>query len=389
MSSFTEKQNLFIDYLLRRIGFKNQELINRYKGYLDGEHTRIYQEAAYSNNYTPGRYTPTVYYNRVSNSECIEVLLKEIDIKKNIPGIERLNTKLTSILSATDISSFVFCPASYSINKTFKIEYPTKVNRINIGTDFHESLRLAKRKAPEGFTPENHTSPDVRNDRVVNKVRNCELIYAGHDNGYSSGFTNTEERFNGNPDYIFKDPLGRFFVVEEKFRYLNDYISDSLPEEVIEDTKRYRRIVKNTFHSNHIMQLVSYMKFIKEYELGYGVLVYWFYSLKNNKPYIHSVSTKVLKLEEHKASLEKYLARIKNFVETGQAEFGNQVNPSKCVSCSVTKYCSHKTNEFRKLEFPYNPFDLTLKYAEFPNGLKKEKKESDDKSREYTSDLPF
>ena len=372
--AFSKKQNLFLDYLLEKIGFQKEVLIFKYKAKLESIYGKYYKEWR-TVTYDSG-YTKEQYYYRYSNSECIEEVLKEIDIKKNLGSISLLDYNENSKISATDLSSFDFCPASFAINKSFVIEHPTGEDKRVIGINFHETLRLIDKKIPTEFDESDFVEYDVRENNTIKKIKDCELIFSGHTKE-KIVFENQSKNFIGQPDYIFKDPNGKYFVVEEKFKYLNSYYN---PDDYqAEEIEKSRQKIKSTFFSNHIVQLSSYLDFIKEYDLDYGILIYWFYDFNDNRPFVHSVSTKVIKKREYSQLLEKTLSNINQFRESKEIDFKNNVNPNKCGACVVNKYCVHKTDELSTLKIPYNRYDLKLKFVAFPEELKKPKDKDEPK----------
>jgi len=355
--AFSERQTLFLDYLLEKIGFQDKVLMDKYKSKLEsiyGKYDKIWET-----------YTQDYHY-RYSNSECIEEVLKEIDIKKNLGSIRLTEFNDKFKISATDLSSFDFCPVSYSIKKSFVIEYPTNEDKRVTGINLHETLRLIDKKIPKIYDESDYVEYEVRENSTIKKIKSCELVFFGHkeEKGF---FENKSKNYVGQPDYIFKDPNGQHFVVEEKFKYLNRYY----------DPDDYDQNIKSTFFSNHIVQLVSYLDFIQEYDLKYGILIYWFYDFYNNKPFVHSVSIKVIKKKEYSQLLDRTLSNLIDFNKAKEIRFKNKVNPNKCGACVVNKYCAHKTDKMESLKIPYNRYDLKLKYIEFPEELKKPKENNE------------
>jgi CRISPR/Cas system-associated exonuclease Cas4 (RecB family) len=364
--AFSEKQDLFLDYLLRKIGFKNQDLIDKYKNKLEAVHG-IYEQRHKTIHYGNGNSYDQYYYKFI-NSGCIEVILSEIEIKKDLGSISTIEFLNSAKISATDLSSFTFCSASFTIKKSFEIKYPTGEEALDIGSDFHESLRLINKKFPKGSVESDFIDYNVQENNVIKKIKSCKLIFAGHANEKES-FENKSKNYIGQPDYIFKDPRGDYFVVEEKFKYLSSYYNpDHNDWKEIEENNE---IIKNTFFSNNIIQLASYLEFIEEYELKYGVLIYWFYSFIDDKPYIHDFSYKVVKVGEYSKQLNSTLLNLINLIKKKKSDFADKINPNKCISCSVNKYCAHKTNEIDTLSFPYSKNDLKLRSIPFPEKLKK------------------
>lgn len=375
--AFSEKQNLFINYLLNKIGFKNEELILKYKDKLEDIYGKFYKDWR-TETYKSG-YVRHYYVYRYTNSECIDELLEEIKIKKNLNLIKLKLINENSKISATDLSSFDFCPASYSISKSFEIEHPTNEDKRTIGINLHETLRLVDKKIPKQFEQSDFADYNVIENSSISKIKKCDLIFSGHSTD-KSFFVNKEMNFIGQPDYIFKDPTGNYFAVEEKFKYLNSYESND--EYTADEIEKKRKRIMNNFFSNHIVQLTSYINYITEYDIKYGVLIYWFYDFNNDIPYVHNVSIKVVRKDEQSNLLERTKSSLVTFLENKTIDFSDKVNPNKCSACVVNKYCAHKTNELKTLTLPYNRYDLKLKFVTFPEELKKPKPEIENSDKD-------
>jgi len=366
--AFSERQLIYSRYLLNKIGFSDNKHISMYLEKLESIYGRYYKE--WRQETTKKGYVRDYWILRYSNFECIEELLKEIEIKNNLNGIQSLNTKFESKVSATDLSSFDFCPASYSIAKSFQVEHPTREDKRLIGIKLHETLRLINKQLPLNFKESDLIDYAVLANEKIKKIKDCELIFSGHSDE-KLFFVNENKNYIGKPDYIFKDPNGKYFVVEEKFKYLNNYIN---PEDCeYENIVNSREQVKNTFFSNHIIQLQSYVDYIQNYNIDYGVLIYWFFDFRNEIPNIHYLSMKIVKKNEFQTSLENTFSNLNSFVSEKSLNFHKEINPNKCAACTVNKYCAHKTNNIKELNLPYDKNDLKLKYIEFPESLKKNK----------------
>jgi hypothetical protein len=108
----------------------------------------------------------------------------------------------------------------------------------------------------------------------------------------------------------------------------NGYGNDgSEYEERVNDLKAK----SNTFFRNHTIQVITYLKNIKEYDLKYGYLVYWYYDFKDDKPYIHKVCVKKIVLDNYTEDF--YLKAINQFQEllkNKTQEFDTEkINPNK------------------------------------------------------------
>jgi hypothetical protein len=365
--ALSPRQLIFAEYLLRRLGYVDKELMLEYlkkSEDVNGRYLHIQNEKTGNNGYI-------FYfsYYKFDNSGCIEELLNEINIRKHPNKINQKKIQ-KNIISATDLASFNFCPISFSISNSFEIEYPSNDEKRNHGINFHENMRLISSKEINNYGYERHIAI---NNPTINKIRSCKCLFIGHQ-GDKVNFTNSDSNFIGQPDYLFQDPSGKYFVVEEKFRYLNSYISadDMNNPELYEKFEKRQSKIKKVFYENHIIQLSAYIEYIKEYKIDYGILIYWFYDLNNGIPLIHEVSHKIIYRKEHKELLDRTKIELENFISTGEMKLENKLNQKKCAACVVNKYCAHKNGQIEHLSFPYKTEDLKLSLIEFPSELKKD-----------------
>lgn len=288
--AYSTKQKLFAEFMLRRIGFTQHEQIELYLAQLENVFGE-WSELTNKNGYTNLSY---------SVSNCIQMLIDEIEIKKNIHVIQAKEQKDLNI-SATELSNYVFCPVSYSIGKSFVINKPTSQEFTKSGTNLHEQLKLIGKKIPYDLSESEAHNWNVFQDNIIQKIRNSQVAFIGHseDKQY---FINQEAKFIGQPDYIFKDKEGKYFAVEEKFHSLKPEGHNYW----IENPNLYQKMT-NIFFDNHQIQLISYLRNIREYKLDYGYLIYWYYYtsklVQGNTTYgafpqIHDVRTMKIILDD-------------------------------------------------------------------------------------------
>jgi CRISPR/Cas system-associated exonuclease Cas4 (RecB family) len=367
--SYSSKQILFATFMLNRIGFVNHKDIDIYLNHLERLYGGMvnYQSNSYKNGYVL----------RYSVSECIDRLKQEIDIKNSKYLIKKVEPKKQ--YSATDLASYDYCPAQFVISNSFLIENPNGAEAMEAGQKFHEKLLAARTKwqLSDGI---NYSSKEI-DARFMKESR---LVFAGHSEN-DSKFKNGD--WVGIPDYIFKDSEDKYFVVEEKFHKQRDpqklsesersnYYNDEIEIDMEAETLRESWADSDVhFFSNHIVQLMSYIKNIKKYPVEYGYLLYWYYdSNQEGELYIHKFAAKKIIINESNEKL--YFSAedgIKKLRESKQMIFSTEkANMKKCVGCNVNKYCGHKTKRFTSLNYPYDIQYLNLYFAKFPEELKKQ-----------------
>jgi len=365
--AFSEKQRLYLTYLLRLIGLQNEKQLFLYTEMITKTFSKI--------EFEPGR-------QYISYDECFKILKREIELKQ-YHSIE--NKAPTASVNATDLSSFVFCPASFSINKSFVIDYPTNKEEMELGTNYHSLLITAKKKYIKSSNYRELSKNEIYNSNILVEIKSSKLIYSGH--SQRRPFYNDQENYYGDPDYIFvNSENGEKFIVEEKFSYKSDPGKLDYTEYEFSDYQRANeesenwRKMRTHFYKNHIVQLYSYIRNHPD-KISYGYLIYWYYDFNGEEMYIHKYDIKKIKPnKEYEYLYQNVRSEIKRIVDSKIVEFNNdEVNVNKCVKCSVNKYCGHKTGRYSNLTFPYEKRFLRLfPLVEFPKELLNKPDEAND-----------
>jgi len=365
--AYSTKQKLFAEFMLKRIGFTQPEHIEQYLTQLENV---FGQWSEWTNN---NGYTNLTY----SVSNCIQMLVDEIEIKKNKEEIQSKEQNELNV-SATELSNYVYCPVSYSIGKSFVISKPTGQEFTDNGTNLHEQLKLIGKKVPYDLGETAAHQGSVFQDEIIQKIRSSEIVFVGH-SGDKQHFINEEAKFIGQPDYIFKDEQGKYFVVEEKFHSIKPEGHNYWTEH----PNQYQNLT-NRFFDNHQIQLISYLRNIKEYKLDYAYLIYWYYytsklvqgnTTYGEFPQIHDVRTmKIILDDKTEQFYQNTVTNIRNLQNEKVQTFNAADIPiNKCVGCVVNKYCSHKSRRLNSFPYPYRRDDLRLFFVSFPEELKKQK----------------
>lgn len=368
---YSTRQQSYAQYLLRRIGFQQQKDIDLYLQQLLSSKGRYHFNPKAKNPFQSWKY---------SAKACVDTLVQELELKKAAKEIPLLNGR-SSVFTPTNLARYTFCPAAFSIGNSFELKPSGEDTLLDLGTQLHESLRLSKQRAQ----PQIRTDPFYRRawqNPAIHKILRSELIYTGHGQ-QAAFFHNSSNGFYGQPDYIFRDKAGVYFVVEEKFIRYQDPMNPSaakiskeewagiLTEKNKERQKAWEAL-PFYFFKNHILQVLAYLANTQEYPLAYGYLVYWLYDFKDGEAYVHKAGVKKLSLDATNQTLyEGYLNSWQSFVKKGQETFDvAKVNPKKCAACSLSPYCMHKTKQYTELNYPYRREDLKLFPAQFPANLR-------------------
>lgn len=279
------------------------------------------------------------------------------------------------MVTASQLSMFVYCPASASISETVDTRKDVDKDYVNMGTFLHEQGVLSNVQNRE-FKYFDRGVMSFSKD--LQDLSSLEVIYKDHSaQSESELLKNHDSTFYGKPDYILEKNKRANIVVEEKFskrkyKYDEDYVeAGSLDEDAMlrgelkitnsnDDVTDYR-LVKGAF-DNHVMQVLSYLYEIKDCQLTEGYILYWYYDIVNDEPKIHSYQ--LIKISVSAVLQDKYQFYKRELIKLRtNKEVGFKPQPvSKCVSCLVSQFCIHKTGKVEKVEYPY---DVKRRYIKF------------------------
>lgn len=391
MSNLSEKQILFRDYLLSRLGFIKDKFLESYKLHLESASLKFRFLGIKEKEVSPltgenfpkngNDYIKYVEYDDYFLPEkfsIIDYLNYEINLRRNT-HFKFKPQKSNFIISASDIASYVYCPVGFSIIKSFEL---FKLESTTVGSDSHQKsliLNHLNQVVEDKFNDNEyfkiyHEYIDDSNMFFFEILENSELIYSGHSPNISNRyFKNLKGNFIGQPDFLLHNKSDdKYFVVEEKFQ--NDFNNKYLD---YEDFDFYSENKNVFFYKNHESQVNAYLHGISEYDISYGFLVYWKYNIVNGMVEITRCSVK--KIIKDDRGRVRYVDDFKNvsiLMKQGKGIFNKENrNASKCANCVSNYYCGHKTGQFKEYTFPYSPQFLSLKFVEFPQELKKKNDE--------------
>lgn len=338
-----------LKYILYKLGFQDDDFKNNF---LESLHKHVYSKFKNRKklNTNPKSWKTYSDYNERDFALITYHVLKfELRFKKprftddasivkiiSDYAIEELSLEY---VTATDISSFVFCPVSYCIRKSFDEDEPNE--EAQVGTELHEQNKLvdyiAGNRNKLGFTK------SVTGDKFYNSqnkdffddIRDSSIEYIGHNNTVKKYFKSSRGKFVGQPDYVFTNRDGENFIVEEKYR--------SLKKEL------------RSLRDNHKAQLAAYIIGLDELKANYGYLVYWYYSYEDDKRLVKKcVVFKVEKTDNDQILIREAYKSIRNLNAGHVFAFeASQLDAAKCANCVVRKFCGHKTGRLSSVSIPY------------------------------------
>ncbi|SEJ47225.1 hypothetical protein SAMN04487995_4857 [Dyadobacter koreensis] len=330
------KRSIFQQYLINRLGFLDDDFLLMYMTF------RLFHS---------------------KSGYIIDSLLYEYNLKRSLEV--ELKPFATKYISATDLSNFTYCKASFAISKTYYL--PKNESAIK-GTEQHEISPIIST-----FKYSNTKSGELNERSILDQfikqqnmfffedLKKSAMVFSGH---YKDGkgeekiyFKSSKGNYVGQPDYIFLSENDKYFVVEEKFQYQCDDDEDD----------------PTSFHLNHINQTVSYLHGISDFDIQYGYLVYWKYNFYGDGSInIHACYVKkIIKSSVTRSHITSVFEELRKFLISGITDFDvSKRNANKCANCVVSAYCGHKTGNFDNLEVPYSKKFWKLKYIPFPKELR-------------------
>lgn len=406
----TELQNIYYNYLLAKLNFNKDEFFKGYIQELTKSCSRYRSLGAKKARYDPKTKELLLPYDHdfkkyqlegelllPTSFSMIDYLHMECEIKRK-RKYYTLKTDVKSV-TASQISSFTYCPVSFSISRTFKVQ---KLISATVGESFHQQHRLlnyvqidvGSGQCSTPAKPKNLISfkREIDSDAaaLVEEIHDSVAVHVDNSESGQDAkvYTSKDGKYSGKPDYIFFNNKSKeYFVVEEKFQCIPKmpdaselkrwrYEHKSYAEEIL----RIRSDVD--FFENHLNQLRSYIYGVKEFKLSHGYLVYWRYSIEKATNHENKHTCKVEQVRAKKIlrsdnsnrqKLVSVFKHIQSFLTKGEMEFNieTQRNPNKCANCVVGYLCGHKTGRFSQVTAQYQEDFLKLTNVPFPEELKK------------------
>ena len=244
---------------------------------------------------------------------------------------ERINKD--TWLTASEIASYVYCPVSFSIKRTYRITAENK--EMEMGTFLHDAIQ-----SQDGGLMKNTSSIIKQKKKELPALYEHKLGYAGHLKK-ADVFVNKDLEITCKPDLIFQsnDDSG-WFIIEEKY-------SPS------------KALVENVY-PNQKIQIQAYLETIPNASYGYVVTWYYFFSDKGELKFQHSLALD--KLSNYKISKpdEKLSSKLRQTVDEirsllSKGWITRKVSSSaKCIPCTLKQHCLHfKIDNLKGIKFPY------------------------------------
>lgn len=352
-----------LEYHLKRLGFNEGSILSSFIGELCKENALIYLVKSDMSELEEDMHHYAIEWRNDRKSSWARGVLHDIvaenDFKSNRkPYLKSaqdgdghkfrtiidflVEYKKQDYVTASDISNYIFCPASLSISKSFS--EPEKSKEAVSGTELHEQNRLVWYAVRDKSGVQVQFSDDTAKEGIYSKqneaffrdVRNSSILYVGHDDNAKKYFMSSKGKYVGQPDYVFTNSKGQNFIVEEKFRLLKKEVTSP--------------------QLTHKAQLNSYIMGLDELKADYGYLVYWHYeSVKYRKVIKKCTVFRVEKSADEQAMIRSVYSEILKLNSGYILDFDiSKLEARKCMKCSVRKFCGHKTGRFNYISLPYN-----------------------------------
>ena len=281
--------------------------------------------------------------NDVKNLRLVADFVKCIEEEVRWKALFRSKSfYLDPFTSVTEVAQFVFCPVSYSIQKSVELSpsleaqwglrlhekqflTPPKYNRIF--QRFYANRVISTQEREFSRIP-SYVQPYLQ--PLFLDISTSRLLGSGHSPEPVEPAWSDEYGLVGAPDYVFERDDGVRFVVEEKFRH-------------------YSRSKPSRVYPNHLAQVLGYIYGLPPLNLSYGYVLYWFYKQTHGSSTVQLRDARVFRVEKN-ANHENFflhsLRELREFQKAGTMPFRVEALspfPHKCMGCEVRLYCSHKS----------------------------------------------
>lgn len=347
--SLTKKEfgavgTIVFEKILSTIGFSDNPIRYRYLNALLGKN----QE--YAKNWENGFHELNDYernFQTLMLSRVLKKLFNEIAVKSKV--MTELPVFNYENISASELGDFVFCPASYSLQKTMLVQKDIESDielswsEKQMLIDRFETYRIDK-GITSSFTPEELDRISIL-PQELEVILQSKILQESKKNKKPKIFFNQESKFSGVPDYWLENSVK--YIIEEKFTRYSANKDDAQAE-----------------FPNHRAEILGQIIELKELNAKKGYIIYWLWDFEKVY-YGEKVSTdyclkgvKVYPIELSQQNIDFYNEKVKalrDFNESKSIDFDTTaLIASKCVNCSVSQFCYHKTGNIKKIQLPYN-----------------------------------
>jgi hypothetical protein len=321
-----------IKILTNKLGYTLEIVGKIYAAFFPEDNIKYYQEKTQNTEWSYDFRIDYIIQNESSKFDLFSKLfIKELEASEK-SLIKRI-IKKKEAHAATDLANFVFCPASYAVNKTFYIDIQENEN-IFIGTREHERQRLLSLSDYKGIEENTYLtgSPNYYND--FKRIRNSKCISQGHSDKTPTIYYSKKRNLSGIPDYIFKDGAG-FFAVEEKYTF-----------------KDFEELTN--LYPNHKTQALVYLYGLDEFNFNEVFVIYWYIKKHKVSGEYFVYNYRLFKLTKNNEN-KKIIIDVCNDLESIQNrvpypfDAGN-INYRKCIRCNYFPYCEYKKGNISKIE---------------------------------------
>ena len=256
---------------------------------------------------------------------------------------------------ASELSQYLFCPASYAINRSYNIPRPVSIDPAiwegsKDGFLVKYNQYQTARDIDASFKNFDNITDSVKQefeDLFKTKILTNNTI----DNNPSS-FRSDNRGIVGAPDFILESSNGEKILLMEKF-------SSSGASGI------------NKVYDADIIEIEAYLTKFKSLNISVGYFVNWVWGIDTAEPDGSGRNTNIIKMVSvtiKKLSLadcrENYVdltvKKITNLLKNVQLPASNIGFVNKCFHCSVSEFCCHKSGELEHLTLPYEMKPLSL-----------------------------
>lgn len=299
------------------------------------------------------------FKNEIISSKLIKHiknLKEEIHLRRD--GVKRTYYRNDKTMLISDLSHYLFCPVSYAINETYRVDAGMRMEKNEFADDMR--LFIDRHKIYEktkNFSKCFDDSSLIVDNGIKNDFGYFFNSYIKVNNATNPNptiYSNRNNSLKGVPDYIMTDSSGIDYAITEKFSYLKK-----------DEPKR--------LYESDLIKHYAFLDELENLNLAYGYFITWYWRMeidpnekreyfdKKKDVYTYNIF-KIERKNEYSKILQETIKEVNQFRQnkTLKVDISEIAYPGKCLNCSYQSFCNIKGGRFSSISLPYNLFDVKL-----------------------------
>ena len=300
--------------------------------------------------YTRDDHSTYISKNKLSNI----LYLLDLDLISKASYLAKTVNQPNALL-LSELSQYIYCPVSFSINKTYNIPTlkPMDSSVIWMGNKdgFYDRYLKYQKNKDILAAFKNHEVVDsveltARDIQIFENLFKGKLIINNYFDTTNRSFNSDNKKLRGAPDYVVQLNDGKRVLIQEKFSSVSSANASKV-------------------YNSDIIETEAYLTKFKNLNVDYAYFINWIWSIYKLDDdvgfqgamirYVKKVDIHLIKIKDAREQfVEKESEKINSLKSGNHLNVKNVSFPSRCLNCSVYIYCEHKSGTKNTLRFPYN-----------------------------------